>query len=321
MATSSVYTKTKTGNKVVSEALKQIGAIAAGETLSAEDSSDGIEALNDLILSFQAPPNFIMPGLKMWQRETGLLTLTEDQGSYDLKFHTVAFTSGGTYEISPGDTITGATSGATGIVEKITLSSGTWAGGNAAGTLYVHSVSGTFQAENLNVGSNNNVATIAAAPSGADLDVPPPLEIITAVLRHTSSNTDRPLTPMTREEYESLPNKKANGAPSKYYYEKRLDTGKLYFDVEPSSSVASAYKVSFVYRQSIELINDGGDEIDFDVQYYRALKFNLAVELAPEYDRSVSQSLQNLAASSLAMAQTFQPDDVNVYFEPEKDDD
>ena len=79
--------------------------------------------------------------------------------------HTLAYTSGGTYEIVPGDTITGATSGATARVVSVGQTSGTWAGGDAAGTFILDTVSGTFQAENLNVGANSNVATIGGASS------------------------------------------------------------------------------------------------------------------------------------------------------------
>ncbi len=78
---------------------------------------------------------------------------------------TIAFTSGGTYQIIANDTVTGATSGATARVYYVDLSSGTWAGGDAAGTLYLDGQIGTFQAENLNVGGNTNVATIAGNSS------------------------------------------------------------------------------------------------------------------------------------------------------------
>ena len=81
---------------------------------------------------------------------------------------TLAFTSGGTYVIAVGDTITGATSGATASVGVVTVSSGSWAGGDAAGNLTLRRLTGTFQAENLNVGANSNVATIAAGPTGQD---------------------------------------------------------------------------------------------------------------------------------------------------------
>jgi hypothetical protein len=73
----------------------------------------------------------------------------------------LAFTSGGTYEIAEADTITGATSTETATVERVVVTSGTWAGGDAAGFLYISSQSGAFQAENLDVGASSNVATIA----------------------------------------------------------------------------------------------------------------------------------------------------------------
>jgi hypothetical protein len=85
----------------------------------------------------------------------------------------LSFTSGGTTEITEGQTITGATSGATAVVARVVLLSGTWAGGDAAGRFILSSQTGTFQAENLNVGASLNLATIAGnsaaitlAPSG-----------------------------------------------------------------------------------------------------------------------------------------------------------
>lgn len=73
----------------------------------------------------------------------------------------LAFTSGGTTEIAVGDTITGATSSATATVTRVIVASGTWAAGDAAGRLFFASQTGTFQAENLNVGASSNLATIA----------------------------------------------------------------------------------------------------------------------------------------------------------------
>lgn len=87
----------------------------------------------------------------------------------------MAFDSG-SYEPQPGDTITGATSGATGYVESVTTSSGTWAGGDAAGTIYLRRLTGrfTFTAavasppaaevhENINVPGHANCMTTDGA--------------------------------------------------------------------------------------------------------------------------------------------------------------
>lgn len=92
----------------------------------------------------------------------------------------VAFTSGGgAYSIVEGDTVTGATSTNTAVVERIQVTSGTLAGGDAVGWLILSAKSGALQAEDLNVGANLNVATIGGdaaaatlAPSGRlDFDV------------------------------------------------------------------------------------------------------------------------------------------------------
>lgn len=79
---------------------------------------------------------------------------------------TLDFTSGGTTEIAEDDTITGATSGVTAVVKRVIVTSGSWAGGDAAGRLIVYSQSGgSFVAENLNVGATTNIATIAGDSS------------------------------------------------------------------------------------------------------------------------------------------------------------
>ena len=81
---------------------------------------------------------------------------------------TLSFTSGGTYEIKKGDTVTGATSGKTMLVNFVRVTSGSWAGGDAAGRLLGTPSATGFTAENLNVGSNLNVATIAADATTTD---------------------------------------------------------------------------------------------------------------------------------------------------------
>jgi len=73
----------------------------------------------------------------------------------------VAITSGGAYEVAEGDVATGAISGATATVRRVQLVSGTWAGADVVGWLTLSGQVGVFQAENLNVGANLNVATIA----------------------------------------------------------------------------------------------------------------------------------------------------------------
>jgi hypothetical protein len=69
----------------------------------------------------------------------------------------------GTAVIVDGNTVTGATSGATGVVARVVLQSGTFAGGDAAGRLILSSSTGVFTSgENLTV-----AAAIKAQAGGA----------------------------------------------------------------------------------------------------------------------------------------------------------
>lgn len=82
---------------------------------------------------------------------------------------TVTFNSGGTTEIAAGDTITGATSGATATVEHVVLTTGAWGSGTAEGRFTLSGVTGSFTTENINVGASTNLATLTVAPSDVTL--------------------------------------------------------------------------------------------------------------------------------------------------------
>ena len=87
----------------------------------------------------------------------------------------IKFTSG-SVEFTAGETITGATDGATGVVINHYEDSGTWAGGDATGVVWVSTIVGTFNAsENLNgsTGGTNMATTTATNTSGGSDDVEP----------------------------------------------------------------------------------------------------------------------------------------------------
>jgi len=91
----------------------------------------------------------------------------------------INFNSGGTDTISVGDILTGATSGEKCTVRRLDLSSGSWAGGDAAGKLYVTISSDDFtDNENFNLdGGQDNILTMVGNTSrpsfqvGEDVDL------------------------------------------------------------------------------------------------------------------------------------------------------
>lgn len=186
-ATSRVITKVV--GVFVSESL-QVSAVTQGTTTGTL-SSASTPALNATYLNLAADEYrddiAAVPGsgsvLGVWQFNGKVYAIRNNAGGTAAVMHTssasgwtttnlgreVAFTSGGTYEIKPGDQITGATSGALATIGRVVLTSGSWGAGTAAGYLYFPSQTGTFQAENLDVGVNLNVATIAANSTAVTL--------------------------------------------------------------------------------------------------------------------------------------------------------
>jgi len=82
----------------------------------------------------------------------------------------LGFDSGGTTEIKVGDKIQGATSGATGIIRAVELTSGSWSGGDAAGYFYFEQTTGTWQdnetINRIRPSSASNVATVNGTLQG-----------------------------------------------------------------------------------------------------------------------------------------------------------
>ncbi|MDY6893901.1 MAG: hypothetical protein SVO01_00560 [Thermotogota bacterium] len=72
----SSYNFSITTNEIINEALIDVGAIAVGQTPDAAMYAHGRRKLNMMVKQWMGPPNYKLPGLKMWQREVGTLTLT-----------------------------------------------------------------------------------------------------------------------------------------------------------------------------------------------------------------------------------------------------
>lgn len=98
----------------------------------------------------------------------------------------VSFTAG-ISEIAEGNTVTGLTSGATGVVTRVAVQSGTWAASTAAGRLVFATITGTFQAaETLRVGATNK-ATCSGAQSAITLSPGGRVEALVGNVRGTAT--------------------------------------------------------------------------------------------------------------------------------------
>ena len=313
MATSGNTDYTVTAGEVINDAFEDLGVIAVGETAPAEYSLGALRTLNTLVKQMMGGPKPLCPSIKMWKRKHLVLDLTANE-KYTVKIRRLPFTSGGTTAIAVGNTITGATSAATAKIMSVDLSSGTWAGGSAAGEFMIESQTGTFAAENLNVGVATNLATIAANSA----QYGPPLDILEAV-RRNATGEDSPMLPMTLAEYMAIGDKDAEGTPLRYYFEKRIDDFILYLDCKPKVTTDN---IVMVVQLPLEDLDGLTNHLDLPREWFRHIKFALAQDLLPKYPSSKDREklIIGLAAQSQIAANTFEPDDAVAYFQPDLDD-
>ena len=114
--------------------------------------------------------------------------------TYAVMHEAVAFTSG-SLEIKAGDTIRGITNvNVTGVVGRVILDSGSWAGGDAAGWLIFDRgmINGTFGSENAEVNDSgaNDVTVAAEVMNGIGVTTAAATVTTTASLQPYYGNAD-----------------------------------------------------------------------------------------------------------------------------------
>lgn len=286
MATSGSTDFNPTAREVIRGAFRLIGVKHANEAPTASEEENALSALQMMIKAWQAQ------GIHLWTQTEATLFPTVGTAEYSI----------------PGSRIT------TSFVQTA-LSA---AASSGATSITVDSISGISDNDVLGIQTSSTAihwTTVNGAPSGSTINfddaltadaaddavvyaytstIGRPLRIPS--IRRRNSSQDTRMFEMARDEYFALPNKTSQSAPTQFYYDPQLTTGKLYLWPAPDT-VDDTFKVTF-YR-SIEDTDEGVNNLDFPQEWMEALKFNLAVRLYPEYARKPRQDVILLAASSL----------------------
>jgi len=121
--------------------------------------------------------------------------------------------------------------------------------------------------------------------------------------------------PISRQEYSALPNKTTPGVPTQVFYEPGISTGTLYVWLAPSSALD---KIKLTVDRIIEDV--GADDSTFDVppEWVRTIKWNLALEISPEYAMPPSErsNIREVALALKMKMDAFNVDESPTFIQP-----
>jgi hypothetical protein len=269
---------------IISRALKDIGALEAGETPAPADAQDAFDMLNDML------DQWSNESMMVFYKTEIIFTLTAGQTQYTIG-------PGGQI----GGTLTGSISGTTLTVTDVSdgaIALGmTLAGsGVAPGTKIVRFGSGAGGNVNSDGTYTVNISqTVASTTISAYYERP--LNINSAFVRvNTNSNgqpilnggLDYPITILNLENYELIGLKTLNGPwPRALYYQPSETLGTI--TVWPNPSQGEMHIFSDTLFQRFTSIND---EIVIPQGYYMALRWCLAERLMPMYGKASPTQIQ-----------------------------
>ena len=109
-----------------------------------------------------------------------------------------------------------------------------------------------------------------------------PLSVDQVNFKNTSG-IETPMIELTREEYDSLPDKDSTGIPTNYYYDRQRENALLY--IWPVMASATTESLEITYTREIADV-DLSEAIDLPAEWYRAAVYNLAWDLTDDYNIS-----------------------------------
>ena len=262
---------------IITRAMKDIGAVAAGEVPTADEAQDGLDMLNDMI--------------DQWSNES-MMVFYRTEIVFNTTQNTVQYTLGPGGSV--GATFTGSIAGnvltVTGITAGAVTQGMTLTGtGITAGTKIVAFESGA--GGNVNEAGTyllNKYQTVASTTISAYYERPLTIEsafVRVATMQGGSSVAggylDYPVAILSLEEYEGIGIKQLNGPWAKaVYYQPSELLGTIY--VYPNPAQGELHLFTQTIFRNFGTLND---EIQFPQGYNMALRWCLAERMMPMYGK------------------------------------
>lgn len=339
MATSGTVTYRTNRNQIIEGALRLVGAVDPenASPATATQINNGAEALNLMVKSWEAV------GLQLWERKYAVIFPQQGQGIFALGNpgpagdHATLSTPLGSGFVQT--TLTSAASAGATTITVDSVDGLTTAGITATSidddyNIGVQLSDGTVQWTTVNGAPAGNVVTLDTALSddaaaGAyvfcyETKLIRPLRILDAFIQQlggdstaypTSGGNSIPVRPISKDEYNRFGAKNAQGTPIQLAYDVQANTGYVY--LYPTFLAAS--QVLFIeFTKPIDDFTTSTDDYDMPQEWGEALKFNLALRLAPEYEvpREKYQQIKDMAASLFQFIDGYDQETTSVFIQP-----
>jgi hypothetical protein len=330
MATSGVVTFRTTRNQIIEGALRIVGAIDPETAVPATASqiTTGAEALNLLAKAWQTD------GLQLWKRGYVAVFLRSAQQHYvlgnpapagdqacistplgtGLVATTAVSCSGTTLNVSSISSV--ATDG----IPAISI--------GASWNIGIRTTEGEFFWTTVNGAPAGNTITLATSFGSNTLNSRPtvyayqtkairPLRVLDAFVRTSPPNgTDIPVRLISQDEYNRFGNKESQGMPIQARFDPQ--SNRAIISVYPLRAINSGDILYLECQFPIEDFVNANDDYDFPQEWGAALKYNLALHIAPEYGVSDAKfkQINFLASTTYDAVKDWDQEQASVFLQP-----
>lgn len=315
MTTSGTSTFNYNRDQIIRRSLRQVGAIAAGETPDAQAVTDAADALNAMIKEWDAL------GIHLWTEAEGVLFLQPGQSQYAVG----AGSTDHATQTNPPNYVTttlsaNAIAGATSV--SVSSISNILAGDNigiatTAGNVFWTTVNGAPTGSNINLASPlTSAATALSNVYDYTTPILRPLRVAAARRFYTGNSIETPMIKMSRLDFRDLPNKVNTGIPTQFFYDPlggAVTLGYIYVWPTP---VDATNLMKFTWFRQIQDFNTASNTPDLPQEWVNCITWNLSLEIGPEYDVPPEryEMIKERAAVSLDRVMGWDREDSAVYF-------
>lgn len=147
--------------------------------------------------------------------------------------------------------------------------------------------------------------------------LPRPLRVPAARRYHFGisggQSIETPMAVLSRIDYGAVPNKTTPGVPTQFFFDPKLVLAEMYVWPAPRDTSDA---IKFTCQRPLQDFTTQRDTADLPIEWISTLRFNLALELAPEYDCPAErfQIITQMATQKLLMCQAWDREPESVYF-------